>query len=60
MRFEFWRRRFLKEMTFGPRACSTSSPVTEAPAGAVLRVPPVLLEQARARLDGTGLPLAAE
>ncbi|PZR15631.1 MAG: hypothetical protein DI532_05320 [Azospirillum brasilense] len=35
-------------------------PVTEAPAGAVLRVPPVLLEQARARLDGTGLPVEAD
>ena len=35
-------------------------PVTEAPAGAVLRVPPALLEQARARLDGTGLPVEAD
>ncbi|APT56449.1 hypothetical protein RGI145_04360 [Roseomonas gilardii] len=35
-------------------------PVTEAPAGAVLRVPPVLLEQARARLDGTGLTVEAD
>ena len=31
LRREFLRRRFLKEMTFGPRVCSTSSPTTLAP-----------------------------
>lgn len=35
-------------------------PVAEAPTGAVLRVPPGLLEQAQARLDGTGLPVEAD
>src|SRR5215468_3871776 len=29
---EFFRRRFLKAMTFGPRPCSTTSAATEAPA----------------------------
>ncbi len=32
LRLEFFRRRFLKAMTFGPRVCSTISPTTLAPA----------------------------
>ena len=44
------------------RACSSRAGGTRstAPAGAVLRVPPALLEQARARLDSTGLPVEAD
>src|SRR5690348_15676740 len=32
LRREFFRRRFLKAMTFGPRPCSSTSPATVAPA----------------------------
>ncbi|MCR0980894.1 FliH/SctL family protein [Roseomonas populi] len=32
-------------------------PVEDAPPGATLRVPPALLEHARARFDGVGLPI---
>ncbi|MBB5692751.1 FliH/SctL family protein [Muricoccus pecuniae] len=35
-------------------------PVEDAPDGAVLRVPPALLDHARARFGGTGLPIEAD
>ena len=35
-------------------------PVAEAPAGAVLHVPPALLEHARARFGAAGLPIEAD
>ncbi|MFC7736351.1 hypothetical protein ACFQX4_10935 [Roseomonas sp. GCM10028921] len=35
-------------------------PVEDAPDGAVLRVPPALLDHARARFGGTGLPMEAD
>ncbi|SHK25246.1 Flagellar assembly protein FliH [Roseomonas rosea] len=35
-------------------------PVADAPAGAVLQVPPALLDHARARFGATGLPIEAD